>query len=50
MSEPASGALFALGGGLLGVYWGRKLLQIAHPLFKRYGHVHEVPRSSSEGG
>jgi len=43
MSEPASGALFALGGGFLGVYLGRgRLLQLVHSVFDRYVHLHDV--------
>ena len=43
MPEPGSGALFALGGGFLAVYLGRgKLLQIAHSVYDRYVHLHDV--------
>jgi hypothetical protein len=43
MPEPGGGALFALGGGLLGLYLGGgKLLQIAHSVHERYVHLHDV--------
>jgi hypothetical protein len=43
VSEPASGGLFALGGGLLGIYCSRgKLLGMAHSLFHKYVHVHDL--------